>query len=265
MPVIVFALNRGRVLLASGGKWYKDDKSSEERMKIRDMQNTGATDPGDAIADLIATAPPGVRVTPVVKDGDVYVTKFVDPSKGGNPWGFIKGTFPDTAYPDETPEEAARREFEEETATPLTETLTLLNKPKTLKDPHIYRVDLGDEKAEAVIKNWRAKTREMYGELVNLEWVPIKKIREDLNRESNAALPLLPGWTSGGGSRRVFSGGENKMVKTRSMTRRAKASRKTKSHCVGIKRSAVCKRTQGCKQAAGPKRRFCRTAKNRKH
>jgi hypothetical protein len=41
--------------------------------------------------------------------------------------------------------------------------------------------------------------------------------------------------------------------------------RRAKSHCVGIKRSAVCKRTQGCKQASGPKRRFCRTSKNRKH
>ena len=39
--------------------------------------------------------------------------------------------------------------------------------------------------------------------------------------------------------------------------------RRAKSHCVGIKRAA-CKRTQGCKQASGPKRRFCRTAKNRK-
>jgi 8-oxo-dGTP pyrophosphatase MutT (NUDIX family) len=263
MPVIVFALNQGRVLLGSGGKWYKDDKSPEERKKIREMQSTSATDPDDAIADLIATAPPGLRVTPLVKDGDVYVTKFVDPSKGGNPWGFIKGTFPDDSYKDEEPEDAARREFEEETATPLTETLTLLNKPKTLKDPHIYRVDLDDEKADAVIKNWRAKTREMYGELVNLEWVPIKDVRQDLNRESNAALPLLPGWHQQGG--RVFSGGESKMVKTRSMTRRAKASRKNKSHCVGIKRSAVCKRTEGCKYASGTKRRFCRTSKNRKH
>ncbi len=55
------------------------------------------------------------------------------------------------------------------------------------------------------------------------------------------------------------------MVKTRSMTRRAKASRKHKSHCAGVKRSAVCKRTEGCKYASGTKRRFCRTAKNRKH
>jgi hypothetical protein len=52
------------------------------------------------------------------------------------------------------------------------------------------------------------------------------------------------------------------MVKTRSMTRRA---RKGKSHCVGIKRSAVCKRTEGCKYASGTKRRFCRKSRNRKH
>jgi 8-oxo-dGTP pyrophosphatase MutT (NUDIX family) len=262
MPVIVFALNRGRVLLASGGKWYKDGKSLEERKKIRELQSTGATDPGSAIADLIATAPPGVRVTPLAKKDDQYVTKFIDPSKGGNPWGFIKGTFPDTDYPDESPEEAVRREFEEETSTPLTEPLTPI--PKA---PNVFQVDLNDEKADAVIRNWRKAAREGYGELVNLEWVPIKDVQDNLNEESNAVLPLLPGWKPRGGpsAARVFSGGESKMVKTRSMTRRAKASRKTKSHCVGIKRSAVCKRTQGCKQAAGPKRRFCRTAKNRKH
>ena len=46
------------------------------------------------------------------------------------------------------------------------------------------------------------------------------------------------------------------------MTRRA---RRSKSHCAGIKRSAVCKRTEGCKYASGTKRRFCRTSKNRKH
>jgi hypothetical protein len=60
-----------------------------------------------------------------------------------------------------------------------------------------------------------------------------------------------------------FSASLNKMVKTRSMTRRA--ARRAKSHCVGVKRSAVCKRTEGCKYASGPKRRFCRTSKNRKH
>jgi hypothetical protein len=54
----------------------------------------------------------------------------------------------------------------------------------------------------------------------------------------------------------------NKMATTRSMTRRA---RRSKSKCVGIKRSAVCKRTEGCKYASGTKRRFCRTAKNRRH
>jgi hypothetical protein len=52
------------------------------------------------------------------------------------------------------------------------------------------------------------------------------------------------------------------MATTRSMTLRK--TRRAKSHCVGIKRSAVCKRTQGCKQASGPKRRFCRTSKNRR-
>jgi predicted NUDIX family NTP pyrophosphohydrolase len=264
MPVIIFALNQGRVLLGSGGRWYKDGKSTEERKKIREMQSTTAVTQDDAVADLISTAPPGMRVSPLVKEGNVYYTKFIDPSKGGNPWGFIKGTFPDDNHSGESPEAAARREFYEETSTELTEPLTLLSMPKSLDDPYIYKVDLDDEKAKAVIENWRQKTREMFGELVNLEWVPIENVTTNLNPESNAALPLLPGWRQGGGSRRVFSHGMNKMVKTRSMTARAKTARKHKSHCVGIKRSAVCKRTDGCKYASGTKRRFCRTAKNRK-
>ena len=39
-------------------------------------------------------------------------------------------------------------------------------------------------------------------------------------------------------------------------------SRRNKSGCTKIKRSAVCKRTEGCKYASGTKRSFCRKAKN---
>ena len=39
-------------------------------------------------------------------------------------------------------------------------------------------------------------------------------------------------------------------------------SRRNKSGCTKIKRSAVCKRTEGCSYASGTKRRFCRKAKN---
>jgi hypothetical protein len=250
MSVLVLALNRGKVLLGTGGKWYREGKSQAEQATIAAMQRTSATDPDTAVTDLIATAPPGVRIGPVVKKNGYYSTRFIDPSKRGNPWGFIKGTFPDTNYPGETAEAAARREFEEETSTPLTEPLTEVA-------PTIFRVTVDDAKADAILRTWRTKSREGYGELVNLEWVPIQDVRKDLNPESMAALAFLPGWKAKGGIR-VFSGGQLKMAKTR------RTARQTRSRCSTVCRPSMCKRTRGCTQAAGPKRRFCRTAKNRK-
>jgi len=55
------------------------------------------------------------------------------------------------------------------------------------------------------------------------------------------------------------------------MTTRSKTSKKAiyrrrvkNSTCRKVKRSAVCKRTAGCKYASGTKRRYCRKSKNRR-
>ena len=54
------------------------------------------------------------------------------------------------------------------------------------------------------------------------------------------------------------------------MTTRSKTAKKViyrrrvkNSTCRKVKRSAVCKRTSGCKYASGTKRHYCRKSKNR--
>lgn len=256
MPVIAIAVHKDNVLLATGGKWYIDGKSKPLQARIAKEQRSTKPTEEEAADEIRARLPKGVHMKPLVKKTDYFTTKFVKLSDP-NPPGFIKGTYPERDG--ESPEAAIVREFEEET-------FTKIDKDKFHKVAHhVYKVQLTDDEAKAAIDNWKEKfTKEKTGELVNLEWVPIASVlggTPKLNEESQAVVEHLVPPPPGGG--RVFSGGESKMVKTRSMTRRA--ARRAKSHCVGIKRSAVCKRTQGCKQAAGPKRRFCRTAKNRKH
>lgn len=62
-----------------------------------------------------------------------------------------------------------------------------------------------------------------------------------------------------------------RIIYTMSMTTRSKTSKKAiyrrrvkNSTCRKVKRSAVCKRTAGCKYASGSKRRYCRKSKNRR-
>lgn len=262
MPVIAIVVNKDNVLLATGGKWLIDGKSKPIQARIaKEQQSTKPTEK-EAADEIRARLPSGVHMKPLVKKEGYFTTKFIKLTDPNTP-GFIKGTFPDRAYQHELPKAAIVREFEEETFTKIDE--SKFHKVAN----HVFKVDLTDAQAREVIHNWKEKfTKEKTGELVNLEWVPIASVlagTRRLNEESQAVVEYLIPPPPGGGSQgaRVFSGGESKMAKTRSMTRRA--TRRAKSHCVGIKRSAVCKRTQGCKQAAGPKRRFCRTSKNRKH
>ncbi len=55
-------------------------------------------------------------------------------------------------------------------------------------------------------------------------------------------------------------------MRTRSKTAKLRLYRKRvkNSTCRKITRSAVCKRTSGCKYASGTKRSFCRKSKNRR-
>jgi hypothetical protein len=254
MPVIVLALHDKNVLIATGGKWYMDGKSDTDAEIIAESQRSRTTtNAADATREIQSAMPPNTLMKPVVKKPAYFTTKFVDKSRP-NPPGFIKGTFPDKDFKNEKPKEAAAREFGEETFTKL----PVGRFTEVSLGTKIYKVTLTDAEAKDVISNWSAKYKANIGELLDLKWVSIETAKTmSLNPESSTAVKYLP--KSGG----VFSVRLNKMVKTRSMTRRA--ARRSKSHCAGVKRSAVCKRTEGCKYASGTKRKFCRTAKNRKH
>lgn len=260
MPVIVIALHDKKVLIATGAGWLMNGKSTSEKAAIAEAQRSDAATEAAAEREIHARLPKNCMMKPVVwkeRDG-YYTTKFVDKSSP-NPPGFIKGTFPDREYPGEKPKDAAAREFEEETFTKF----PVGRFSEVSFGTQVYKITLTDSEAQSVIANWKRHYSKDVGELIDLKWVPIADVldnREDYNPQSREVFSRLEKYKGGG---RVFSGGESKMATTRSMTRRK--TRRAKSHCVGIKRSAVCKRTQGCKQAAGPKRRFCRTAKNRKH
>ena len=261
MPVIAIAVHKDNVLLATGGKWLIDGKSKPIQARIAKEQQSTKTTEKEAADEIRKRLPKGVHMKPLVKKLDkdtnqpYFTTKFIKLDDPNTP-GFIKGTFPDKNYKNELPEAAIAREFEEETFTKLDE-----SKFHQVA-PHVFKVELTDAESKEVIRNWKAKfTHEKTGELVNLEWVPITSILSGtptLNEESQAVLKhLIPPPPAGGGTR-VFSGGQLKMAKTR------RAARQTRSRCSTVCQPSMCKRTRGCTQAAGPKRRFCRTAKNRK-
>ena len=255
MPVIAIVVHNDSVLLASGGKWLIDGKSKPIQERIRKEQRSTKPTEQEAADEIRARLPSGVHMKPLVKKATYFTTKFIklaDPNKPG----FLKGTFPDRDHEHETPKAAIVREVEEETFTKLDE-----SKFHQVAS-HVFKVELTDAESKEVIRNWKAKfTHEKTGELVNLEWVPITSILSGtptLNEESQADLKhLIPPPPAGGGTR-VFSGGQLKMAKTR------RAARQTRSRCSTVCQPSMCKRTRGCTQAAGPKRRFCRTAKNRK-
>lgn len=186
MPVIVLAINGRDVLIAQAGKWLTDtDKSVFDLQKIMGFPNTPdgkiqATQEAVRRAERLG---PDVKFTPLEwkTEPDRYSTRFVKP---GYPPGFLKGTYPDPKYPNESPMEAAIREVREETKfditpyriVPKTDTVFLVEIPK-----------------EGILQSWRAMGRE--GELVDLRWEPISDIRKDirlLNPESQAAVQHLP-------------------------------------------------------------------------
>jgi len=252
MPkAIALILHDNKVLLGSSGKWLMDVTRKDKKDELAKKQRSYETDKAKAEAEILKRLPAGVHMKPIVKKPTYYTTKFLKTSPP-NKQGFIKGEI----EKGESGEVAIAREVEEETFTKFP-----ASRFKKV-DTNIFTLELTDAEAKDIVQNWRAHFTKKIGELVALKWEPIKGLKEaDVNSDSTTAFSHLP--KPGGGDVRVFSGGQNKMATTRSMTRRK--TRRAKSHCVGIKRSAVCKRTQGCKQAAGPKRRFCRTAKNRKH
>lgn len=254
--VFAFIRHGNKVLLGAGAQWLLDVTPKDKQEELAESQRSYETSKDEAEDDILGRLPGDAIMKPLVKKPKYYTTRFISTKKRDRfPIGFIKG---DKEKTDNSGEDAIAREVEEETFTRF---------PASRFEkihPNVYVLDVDDAEATAIYSNWHAQYTRKIGELVKLKWVDIDKVDgTQLNPESKLVLKHLP--PPGGGSRRVFSRGKSKMVKTRSMTRRAKTARKQKSHCVGIKRSAVCKRTEGCKYASGTKRRFCRTAKNRKH
>jgi hypothetical protein len=254
MPKVFAFIRHGKkVLLGAGAQWILDVTPKDKQDELAESQRSYEKTKAKAETELLGRVPGDAIMKPVEKRPKYYTTKFISTKKKDRfPIGFIKG---DKESTDTSSQHAIAREVEEETFTrfPPSRFVEITT--------NVYILDVDDAEATAIYRNWHSQYTRRIGELVKLKWVDIDKVDEkQLNPESKRVLKHLP--APGGGSRRVFSQEESKMVKTRSMTRRA---RRGKSHCVGIKRSAVCKRTEGCKYASGTKRRFCRTSKNRKH
>lgn len=184
-PVIVLATHGRNVLIAQGGKWLTDeDKSVFDLQRITGVENTPrrrtarqvATERAQQLGENVKFTPLEWKPSP-----DRFSTRFVVP---GNPPGFLKGTYPDPKYPNESPVEAAIREVKEETGFDITPYKIV---PKT---DTIFHVEIPEE---PILQSWRAMGRE--GELVDLRWEPIADIRKDirlLNPESQAAVRYLP-------------------------------------------------------------------------
>jgi hypothetical protein len=220
MPVVVLAVSGRDVLICQSGKFLADkpwieniydlqrlDEVSANNTEKRPVQNT-SNDKKLATVEFLKRAEQltnilhnkelisyidNVRVNGVewknasIQNGkqlkNRYTTRFL---YSANPPGFIKGTFPDPAYPGETPQQAGAREFFEETGT----RIDIVRFEQI--QPTIFMLRMSSKEAEQIIPTWRALP---VGELTELRWEPILEIIKDtnsLNSESRLAARFLP-------------------------------------------------------------------------
>ena len=180
MPtVVILAVNNGDVLCARGGKWM----NLYAKQKIEDLREDQKDEAIRRFRAIATELGRNVKFTPPVwkKDPNRWSTRFVG---APNPIGFVKGTFPDSEHPGETPVQAAQREFAEETGYALpVERFEELSK-------YIFLVQVDNTERDAILQAWTAMGN--MGELVSLEWRRIGAlVTRDFNTPSQEALPHL--------------------------------------------------------------------------
>ena len=161
-----------------------DGKSQAEKEAIAKAQRTTSDEPYYAFADLFATRPENTLMDKIVQKQGYYTTRFIDKTRSIPP-GFIKGGMEGS----ESPQQAAAREFEEETFTklPVDRFVEIA--------PNVYKVDVTDEEADAILRKWKKSFMNGFGELVDLKWMNVSNVhrsKDILNTESQAALQYLP-------------------------------------------------------------------------
>lgn len=180
---IALVVHKDKVLLGSGGKWLIDSVPQDQKADMANKQRSTAPTATAATAEILSNLPPGTLMKPVVKKGTYFSTKFLSKSNP-NPPGFLKGEM----EAGETAKDAIVREFEEETFTKLP--------PSRFTEvaPNVFKVVVTDAEAAQILSNWKAQFDLGIGELVSLQWVPIKDLSNQvLNRESQASVRYLGG------------------------------------------------------------------------
>ena len=99
------------------------------------------------------------------------------------PAGFVKGGI----KTGESPEDAAQREFQEETGFLITDKTRFKQCAS-----NVFRLDLTDQEAADVEASWKAMDDLNQGEVFNLKWTPITGLKKkSLNEESQPAHACL--------------------------------------------------------------------------
>lgn len=181
-------------LFRSKAENYTNDLKAAGRIKNFDKIKY------DSVKWKVATPADAARGIPALPDR--FVTRFIYPIR---PAGFIKGTFPDAEFPGETPQQAAAREFREETGTDI----PIANFVAVPGAGNIFILTVPLAQKPTITASWRAMDQNYEGELFELTWEPIVdiyKIRDSLNAESRAAAVHLPAESGGATIRRKKSG-----------------------------------------------------------